>query len=69
MKARTYRQSLPNGLWQYVIITERWYCEKMREYDYIGVAVLGSKVHEFQVSVKQVNRMIKDGSMRPIEVI
>ena len=69
MKARTYRQSLPNGLWQYVIITERWYCEKMREYDYIGVAVLGSKVHEFQVSVKQVNRMIKDGSMRLIEVI
>lgn len=69
MKARTYRQSLPTGLWQYVIITERWYCEKMREYDYIGVAVLGSTVHEFQVSVKQVNQMIKNGSMRLIEVI
>lgn len=69
MKARTYRQSLPNGTFQHVIITERWYCEKMREYDYIGVAVLGSKIYEFQVSVKQVNQMIKNGTMVLIEVI
>lgn len=58
---KCFRQKLLSGTEQVVIITERWYDDKMKDYTYCGYAVKNGKPHYCMILVKDWNRMVKEG--------